>query len=694
MVNGKLFTEVHIAQNRAIARALTRRYTVALLLVAALSTAAWFSLRLVIAEQQSTAAIVNVSGRQRMLSQRTALFANLLAMTPPSGRPAIRSQLQEAIDLMERSHRGLTRGDSAMGLPASHSPTVHAMYFDGDGGVDAQVSQYIQAVRQLLALDDAALGTDNPLLLHITRTAPTTLVASLDGMVKQYQAEGEANVRRVQTTETALWLLTLILLALEAGLIFQPFAKHIKQVVGKLQTVTDELELHRNNLEELVRQRTAELQSKSAELAESMEKFRLISSAAQEAIVIIGKRAEVVHWNRAAEKLFGYSESEALGQDLHELIVPIPMRDLARAGYQKFEQTGEGIMIGRTIQATSLRKGGEEFPIELSISAIKLQNSWHALSIIRDVTERKAIEDTLRRSEEQLRFVLEGAELGFWDWNILTGEVFRNERWAEMLGYSHDEIQHTTQQWTDFVHPDDREQAWQSILDVIEGRSPAHKLEYRMLHKDGSIRWILDQAKVMQRDPAGYPVRMSGTHSDITERKRLEAELTRQARTDHLTGVSSRGYFLEQAEQELASALRYRNPLTVLMMDIDFFKQVNDIHGHKAGDTVLKKLADVCRETMREADIIGRLGGEEFAILLPQTDECRAIEAAERLKEALGKASVPIEGGMPLSFTVSIGAAALTNGDGSVDALLNRADQALYLAKESGRNRVCVAAGE
>lgn len=474
-------------------------------------------------------------------------------------------------------------------------------------------------------------------------------------------------------------------------MIFQPFASHIKHVVGKLQSLTDELQLHRDHLEDLVRQRTAELQNKSAELAESMEKFSLISSAAQDAIVIIGKNAEVVHWNRAAERIFGYTETEALGRNLHELVVPLPMRELAHAGYRTFESTGQGIMIGKTLQTTSLRKNGDEFPIELSVSAIKLQNNWHALSIIRDVTQRKGDEDSLRSSEEQLRFVLEGAELGYWDWNIRTGEVTRNPRWAEMLGYSHDEIRHTTQQWSDFVHPDDRAAAWQSIRDVIEGRSPSHKLEYRMLHKDGSIRWVLDQAKVMQRDVAGKPVRMSGTHSDITERKRLEAELTRQARTDYLTGISSRGYFLEQAEQELASALRYGNPLTMLMMDIDFFKQVNDIHGHRAGDAVLKKLADVCRETLREADIIGRLGGEEFAILLPQTDKGSAVEAAERLKEALGTAQVPLDGGKPLSFTVSIGAAALTGGDDSVDALLNRADQALYRAKESGRNRVCAA---
>ena len=144
-----------------------------------------------------------------------------------------------------------------------------------------------------------------------------------------------------------------------------------------------------------------------------------------------------------------------------------------------------------------------------------------------DISKRKASELALASSEKQLRFVLEGSELGFWDWNIAAGEVDRNARWAEMLGYTHDEIKHTTQQWTDFIHPDDRGRAWDSINAVIEGRSAIHRLEYRMLHKDGSLRWILDQASVMQRDVEGKPLRMCGTHTDITQRKQIEVELER-----------------------------------------------------------------------------------------------------------------------------------------------------------------------
>ena len=97
--------------------------------------------------------------------------------------------------------------------------------------------------------------------------------------------------------------------------------------------------------------------------------------------------------------------------------------------------------------------------------------------------------------------------------------------WAAILGYRHEEIKHTTQQWTDFIYPDDREKAWQSIQNVLAGRSSIHKIEYRMIHKNGSLRWILDHAKVVQRDQDGRPIRMSGTHADINERKAAEEEL-------------------------------------------------------------------------------------------------------------------------------------------------------------------------
>lgn len=386
----------------SVARALTWRYVIALFLVATLSTAAWVSLHLVISEQKSTAAVVNVSGRQRMLSQRTALFSNLLVHAPTADRPLIRSKLQDAIDLMDRSHLGLTRGNAEMGLPAAMSPVVHAMYFDGPEALDKQVKSYIQAVRFLLAADDNALTPDNPQLQYITRIAPATLVSALDKMVGQYQREGEASVGNLQQAETTFWVVTLLLLMLEAILIFRPFVRHVKTIIGKLQHVSKELRLHQVRLEELVRQRTEELERRTEALTESEEKFRLISMAAQDAITIIGAGEQVIYWNPAAEKIFGYTADEAIGKNMHALITPLRYRDAAHGGFQQFSNSGEGNVIGKTIEITALRKSGEEFPVELSISAVRLQNGWHAMGIIRDITGRKKIELNLQEKTQEL----------------------------------------------------------------------------------------------------------------------------------------------------------------------------------------------------------------------------------------------------------------------------------------------------
>ena len=317
----------------------------------------------------------------------------------------------------------------------------------------------------------------------------------------------------------------------------------------------------------------------------------------------------------------------------------------------------------------------------------------HFVAIFDLTTAHKEVETALQESNTQLRFVLEGSELGFWDWNLATGKVERNAQWAAILGYTYEEMQQTTQQWSDFVHPEDRDGAWASIFDAVEGRSPAHKLEYRMLHKDGSVRWILDQAKVMERDAQGRAVRMCGTHTDVTERKLLEQELWRQARVDYLTGVSNRRHFMERAEQELHRCVRYGGQLSILMLDIDHFKLINDRYGHKVGDLVLKALTQVCAASLRDVDVVGRMGGEEFAVLLPETDRSVAVSAAERLRVAIDQTKVPLADGLPVKFSVSIGVAAMQSADDNLDVLLNRADAALYEAKGSGRNRVCAASG-
>lgn len=161
-------------------------------------------------------------------------------------------------------------------------------------------------------------------------------------------------------------------------------------------------------------------------------------------------------------------------------------------------------------------------------------------------------------------------------------------------------------------------------------------------------------------------------------------EMEYLARFDYLTGVASRRYFVEMAEREMARSLRYGKPLSILMMDIDHFKEVNDVYGHQAGDIVLQALCETCKMVLREFDIVGRWGGEEFAILLPETPSAIAPRLAERLRSAIESAGVPLERHSPLYFSVSIGCASRNARDNDLNTILNLADKALYDAKRTG----------
>lgn len=293
----------------------------------------------------------------------------------------------------------------------------------------------------------------------------------------------------------------------------------------------------------------------------------------------------------------------------------------------------------------------------------------------------------LRDSEERLRLALGAASQGWFDINIQTGAVSVSPEYAKILGYEPDEFTSNLQVWETGIHPDDRPLVMATYHKRLADGEPI-AMEYRRQKKNGEWVWIRSIGKFTAWTPEHQPLRMSGIHTDITVQKMVEFELVRQAHTDHLTGFNNRGHFMQQAELELRRAVRYGAALSIFMMDVDHFKKINDTYGHKVGDLVLQKLAAVSRDTLRMVDIIGRVGGEEFAILLPETAEQEAIRVAERLRQAIANAKVPLGHGLPLSITVSIGITSLMSKDDNIDVLLNFADKALYEAKNAGRNRI------
>lgn len=175
---------------------------------------------------------------------------------------------------------------------------------------------------------------------------------------------------------------------------------------------------------------------------------------------------------------------------------------------------------------------------------------------------------------------------------------------------------------------------------------------------------------------------------DISTHKRLEAELRTLATTDSLSGLNNRRAFLETGSALLEHCRRYHRPCGALMIDIDHFKRINDRHGHPIGDEAIRATARLVLEVLRDADVVGRLGGEEFAALVPHADAAGVRDTAERLRQAVQALAIPLPDAQPLQFTISIGCATFEGGALSLDELLQRADQALYRAKSGGRNRV------
>lgn len=238
------------------------------------------------------------------------------------------------------------------------------------------------------------------------------------------------------------------------------------------------------------------------------------------------------------------------------------------------------------------------------------------------------------------------------------------------------------------IHPDDRERVKEIFSRTVKtGRGEC--AEFRFVLKDGSIRYMESDGRAI-RDADGEISKVVVVSRDITEQKRLEVELREMAATDMLTGLPNRRHFLTQLDQEMARVVRVTDHYaSVLMIDVDHFKHVNDTFGHSTGDCALRHLASLMRQELRKVDTLGRLGGEEFAIILPGAPLAAAEVFAERLRNTVAASpATHLDSTIPL--TISVGVTEIKVGDTCADDTLARADRALYHSKEYGRNRVVV----
>lgn len=290
----------------------------------------------------------------------------------------------------------------------------------------------------------------------------------------------------------------------------------------------------------------------------------------------------------------------------------------------------------------------------------------------------------------KLEFAWSG-NLGHWYLNLKTKSVIFNPLKIQALGYSMEELPEriTYNFFTDKLHPEDHKRTMDAMRSHMEGKADVYECEYRIQAKDGSYKWFYDRGKITQRDASGKPEFVSGIVFDIIEKKEKEQKLINknellkmQSTTDVLTGIHNRRAIMEELETRINQALLYQSPLSIVLLDIDYFKKINDDNGHHCGDMVLNIVATTISKLIRDIDSVARYGGDEFLVVLPNTDKSKAVIIAERIREAVER----LDFSQKDHVTISAGIAVL-NGE-TIAEIINKADKKLYEAKNDGRNRI------
>ena len=420
-----------------------------------------------------------------------------------------------------------------------------------------------------------------------------------------------------------------------------------------------------------------------------------VLAAILDGVVVLRANGQIAAVNQAMCDMTGFSRDE-----LVDAVPPLPYWPPEQQSRIRVVRAATANGREGEFDMTFLRKNGERFP---AIVAIGVSHEYDArIVVIKDVTEREVLHAQLRVAKQEaesarLAFTRSAEVIGEF---LYSAEVLQDGSFvmhaqgpgnADLLGTDVDDANAPT---TRRVHPDDRQsfaRAWSyESLRLADGAIVESR--YRLLGYDGVVRWIRDRARVTL---LGSRVLLNGAACDVSAQQRAEQQraeavgrLEWLSTIDDLTGLFNRRHFSEHVRSRDAHA---NAAMAIAIVDIDHFKRINDEHGHRVGDSVLREVAQRLRRAMRSSDVVSRWGGEEFCVLLGAIHDDNDMELrAERLRLAVTSLPVELPEGDPIAVTVSVGVARARGGR-RTDDLFGDADAALYDAKRAGRNRTRVA---
>lgn len=430
--------------------------------------------------------------------------------------------------------------------------------------------------------------------------------------------------------------------------------------------------------------------------------FRALFDSAFDATVVVSEEGTIVLANPACQGLLGHSPAELFGRSVDTLV---PHRFKAHGERRKeYDASPHARSMGRGIALYARHADGHDIPVDISLTPIKVGARRWTAAVLRDMRGRTHGVDALRVQATALRSAANGVVI-----TDRSGTItWVNPATCAITGYYPEELvgRHTRLLKSGEHDPAFYEALWARVLsgETWTGTIVNRRKDGTLYHEEQTIAPVFDDA--------GHVSHFIAIKQDISERRRAEEalrnahaelaariseieslnrQLREQALRDPLTGLHNRRYFEESIEREVARARRQGEPLALLAVDVDQFKQVNDIHGHAAGDRVLQGVARVLSADTRVSDLVCRFGGEEFTVCLPGAAVEAALARAEQWRGRFAESSVEGEGGASVRCTLSVGVAMFEGPDDTIEAALHRADAALYQAKREGRNRVVIA---
>lgn len=418
-------------------------------------------------------------------------------------------------------------------------------------------------------------------------------------------------------------------------------------------------------------------------LAANEARFRALAEASPALIWHLGPDGSAIYINPRTLELLGKREDELLGTKwvavLHPDDAAVYLAGLAQAQQER-------IPLHQRMRVVTAR--GDWHWLESHASPWFTPDDGYAghIGISLDITDAVRVQEELMISNERLKLAIEGSGDGIWDWNVQSGDMLVSPRLEEILGLSGRDSVRDYAAWERRVHPDDLPHVLGSLRSCLGGESDAFKHEYRIKYGDDDWKWVLARAIVVARDARGKPLRMTGTMTDISEKRRSEEAVWRHANFDALTGLPNRRLFRDRLDHDVRKARRTGLPAALLFIDLDHFKEANDLLGHDVGDQLLVEAARRISRCVRSSDTVARLGGDEFTAILSELDDLRRVEMiAQNMIDAL---AAPFRLGNEVVYlSASIGITLYPDDGEQPEDLVRNADQAMYAAKNGGRNQ-------